>query len=110
MDPLEKGVLAKFTGKHLCSSLFLNNVYKQTFTMFFKIIVLKKFVNFTVNTCLGVFFDKVAGPQNSNFNKKTPTQIFPAKLAKSPALASACLRFPLCNFVKKETPAKMFFL
>ena len=26
-----------------------------------------------------------------------------------PAAGSAGLRFPACNFVKKETPAKMFF-
>ena len=45
------------------------------------------------------------------------TDIFPAKFAKflrapcftSPAAASAGLRFPARNFVKKETPAKMFF-
>ena len=28
----------------------------------------------------------------------------------SPAATSAGLRFPTCNFVKKEAPAKMFFL
>ena len=27
----------------------------------------------------------------------------------SPVAASSSLRFPACNFVKKETPAKMFF-
>ena len=88
--------------------------------MFFKTIVIKKFVNFTEKTCVGVFFNKVAGPQNSNFiKKKTPTQIFSSEIYKilkntlfyrSPATASACLRFPACNFVKKEIQAKMFFL
>ena len=51
--------------------------------MFFKIIVFKKFVNFTENTCVGVFFNKAAGPQNSNFIKKRLQQrFFPAKFAK----------------------------
>ena len=86
--------------------------------MFFKTIVIKKFVNFTEKTCVGVFFNKVAGPQNSNFIQKRLQQIFfPVKFAKflrttcfaSPAAASASLRFPACNFVKQETPAKMFF-
>ena len=38
--------------------------------MFFKIIVLKKFQNSQESTCAGVFFNKVAGPQNCNFIKK----------------------------------------
>ena len=73
------------------------------------------------NTCVGVFFNKVAGPQNSNFIKERfQHRIFPAKFAKflrtpcltdeSPGAASAGLRFPACNFVKKAAPAKMFFL
>ena len=84
--------------------------------MFFKTIVIKKFVNFTEKTCVGVFFNKVAGPQNSNFIKKRlQHRFFPAKFAKlfyrlSLAAASAGLRFPACNFVKKETQAKKFFL
>ena len=87
--------------------------------MFFKTIVIKKFVNFTEKTCVGVFFNKVAGPQNSNFIKKRLQHRFcSSKICKifkntlfykSPAAASAGLRFPACNFVKKETPAKMFF-
>ena len=82
--------------------------------MFFKI-VLKKFVNFTEKICVGVFFNKVAGSQNSSFIKKRlQHRIFPAKFEntlfyRSPVAASAYLRFPGCNFVKKETPAKMFF-
>ena len=38
--------------------------------MFFKKIVAKEFIKFTGNICVGVFFTKVAGPQNSNFVKK----------------------------------------
>ena len=72
--------------------------------MFLKIIVLKKFVNFTKKTCVGVFFNKVAGPQNFNFIKRDSN-----KDSRSPVAASASLRFPACNFVKKENPAKMFF-
>ena len=71
--------------------------------MFFKTIVIKKFGNFTEKTCAGVFFNKVAGPQNSNFiQKRLQQRFFPVKFAKflrtSPAAASASLRFPACNF------------
>ena len=87
--------------------------------MFFKTIVIKKFVNFTKKTCVRVFFNKVAGPQNSNFIQKRPQQrFFPVKFVKifknnlfyrlSPAAASASLRFPACNFAKNENSAKMF--
>ena len=38
--------------------------------MFFKIVVLKIFDNFTRNICVGVFFNKVTGPQACNFLKK----------------------------------------
>ena len=84
--------------------------------MFFKIIVPKKFVNFTENTCVGLFFNKVAGPQNSNFIKKRLQQrFFPPKFAKffrTTCFMTACagLRFPASYFVKKENPAKVFFL
>ena len=55
--------------------------------MLFKIIVLKKFTNSTEKH-LGVFFNKVAGPQNSNFIKKRlQLRFFPAKFVK-------CLRTP----------------
>ena len=55
--------------------------------MLFKIIVLKKFTNSTEKH-LGVFFNKVAGPQNSNFIKKRlQHRFFPAKFVK-------CLRTP----------------
>ena len=83
--------------------------------MFFKITVLKKFKNFTENTCVGVFFNKVAGPQSSNFIKKRLQQrFFTPKFAKFLrttcfTAAAAGLRFPACNFVKKENPPKMFF-
>ena len=83
--------------------------------MFFRSIVIKTFVNFTEKTCVGVFFDKVVGPQNSNFIQKWLQQrFFLVKFSKSlratcfPAAASASLRFPAWNFVKKENLAKMF--
>ena len=74
---------------------------------------MKKIVNFTEKTCVGVFFNKVAGPQNSNFiQKRLQQRFFPVKFVKfanffennpfyrlSPAAASASLRFPACNFV-----------
>ena len=65
---------------------------------------------------MGVFFNKVAGPQNYIFIKKrVQHRYFPEKLATFlrticfTAAASAGLRFPTCNFVKNETPVKMFF-
>ena len=83
--------------------------------MFFRSIVIKTFVNFREKTCVGVFFDKVVGPQNSNFIQKWLQQrFFLVKFSKSlratcfPAAASASLRFPAWNFVKKENLAKMF--
>ena len=36
--------------------------------MFFKVIALKKFEK--ESTCIGLFFNKVADPQNCKFNKK----------------------------------------
>ena len=57
--------------------------------MFFKTIVIKKFVNFTEKTCVGIFFNKVAGPQNSNFiQKRLQERLFPVKFAKF--LRTAC--------------------
>ena len=61
------------------------------------------------------FFNKVAGPQNSNFIKKRlHHRFFPLKFAKflgnlvleTPASASDSFRFSACNFIKKETPLK----
>ena len=83
--------------------------------MFFKTIAIKKFVNFTEKTCVGIFFNKDAGPQNSNFiQKRLQQRFFPVKFVNNlfyrlpPAAASASLRFPACNFAKKENPAKVF--
>ena len=47
--------------------------------------------------------------------KRLQHRFFPAKFEKllrtpSPAATSAGLRLPACNFVKKKTPTKMFFL
>ena len=68
--------------------------------MLFKIIVLKKFTNST-GKHLGVFFNKVAGPQNFNvIKKRLQHSFFPAKFLKflrTPcftAAVSASLRFP----------------
>ena len=87
--------------------------------MFFKIIILKNFEILQECTCVRVFFNKVAGPQNCNFTKKRlQVRFFPVKFAKylrkpcfteSPVAASDSFRFPACNFIKRKTPAKMFF-
>ena len=51
--------------------------------IFFKIVVLKIFKNFTRNICIGVFFNKVTGPQACNFIKKKPQhRCFCAKFLK----------------------------
>ena len=50
--------------------------------MFFKTIVMKKIVNFTEKTCVVVFFNKVAGPENSNFiQKRLQQRLFPVQFA-----------------------------
>ena len=84
--------------------------------MFFKINVLKKFENFTGKHQCWSLLSQSSGPQISNFIKKRlQHRFFPVKFAKilrtqSPAAASAVWRFPTCNFVKNETPAKMFLV
>ena len=62
-----------FTGKHLSCSLFLNQVQKQTFTDVLQSncsLFLKSLQTSQESTCVGVFFNKVAGPQNCKFIKK----------------------------------------
>ena len=55
----------------------------------------------------------------TSLKRYSNTDFFPANLQNfyehlvlqtPPAAASAGLRFPACNFVKKGTPAKIFFL
>ena len=74
---------------------------------------------FQESTCVRVFINKVAGPQNCNFIKETPTQIVSCEIWEifkntffyrtSPVAAFDRLRFPACNVITKETPAKIFF-
>ena len=55
----------------------------QSLQMFFKIVALKNFVNFTGKHLCRRLFNKVAGPQNSNFiRKRLQNRCFPAKFAK----------------------------
>ena len=85
------------------------------------------------SACAGVFFNKVAGPQNCNVIKKGPQDRFfaikfseedlwtagsetPVHLFKnnffyrtSPVAASDIFKFPACCFIRKGTPAKTFF-
>ena len=57
--------------------------------MLFKASIIKKFVKFTEKTRVGPFFNKVAGPQNSNFiQKRLQQSFFPVKFAKF--LRTAC--------------------
>ena len=53
-----------FTGKHLSCSLFFN-VLQSNCSLF-----LKSLQTSQESTCVGVFFNKVAGPQNCKFIKK----------------------------------------
>ena len=80
--------------------------------------LLNNLQNSQENTCVGVFFNKFAGPQYSNFIKKRlHHRYFPVKFSKflrtscfaSPAAASAILRFPACIFFKKGDPDKDAF-
>ena len=51
--------------------------------MFFKIVVLKTFANFTGTICLGIFFNKVSNPQKCNFvNKWLQRRCFSVKFTK----------------------------
>ena len=88
--------------------------------MFFKIVALKNFANFTgKHLYRSLFLNKVAGFRNSNFIKKTPTQVFSSAVAEifkntffyrtSSVAASHSFKSPACNFIKNVTPAKMFF-
>ena len=77
--------------------------------MFLKIIVLKKFANFTGKHRIGVFFNKVAGPHNSNSIKKRPQHRFsPVKFKDtlfyrtSPVTTSDSFRFPAATLLKNR--------
>ena len=70
------------------------------------------------STGVRVFFNKVAGPQNCNFIKKTLTQVCSCEIEifqnnlfyrTSTLAVFESFRFPACSSIKKETPAKMFF-
>ena len=83
--------------------------------MFFKIIVLKKSVNFTGKNLSESSLIKLQALRTPNFIKKRlQHRFFSAKFPKfsrTPSVAaSAGLRFPACNFVKKETQTKKLFL
>ena len=70
------------------------------------------------STRVGVFLNKVPGPQNWSFIE-TPPYVFSYEICEiskntlfyraSPTVDSKSFWFPVCNFIKKETPAKMFF-
>ena len=86
--------------------------------MFFKIIALKSLQISQKITCVGVFFNKVAGPQNCYFIKKRlQHRFFPVKFAKflrapcftSTVAASESFGFPACNFMKKKLRQRFFF-
>ena len=82
--------------------------------MFFKVIVLKKFANFT-----GKHLCQSCMPSELQlYLKRTPTQVFSSEICEvfnnnllsrtSPVDTSDSFRFPACNFIKTETPAMMF--
>ena len=86
--------------------------------MFFKTIVIKKFVNFTEKHVSEFSLRKLQALRTPTLFKRDSNTEFSFEICKifknnlfyrlSPAAASASLRFPACNFVKKENPAKMF--
>ena len=58
-------------GKHLCWSLFINKVQKQTFTDVLQNNCSQQVLQISQESnCVGVFFNKVAGLQKCNFIKK----------------------------------------
>ena len=91
------------------------------------------------STCVGVFFNEIAGPQNCNFIKKrlqdnsfefcelfkntyfvkdlwtagseTLVYLFNSFFyGTSPVTASESFRFPTCNFIKKETQTQFLWI
>ena len=89
VDPLEKRcyrIINKITGKHLCSSLFLSNVYKQTFTDVLQSNCFLKVCKFCRNTCVGVFFNKLQ-------NRFSPAKF--AKFLETPCFADYLQRLLL---------------
>ena len=86
--------------------------------MFFEIIVLKKLQMSQENTSVGVFFNKVASPQNCNFIKEELQQVFSCEICeilksallyrKSPVVAYNSFKFPACNFIKKRLWQRCF--
>ena len=59
-------------GKHLCWSLFINKVQKQTFTDVLQNNCSQQVLQISQESnCVGVFFNKVAGLQKCNFIKKS---------------------------------------
>ena len=113
VDALE--LVSKFTGKHLCWSLFLNKFRSSLSQMLFKLVVLKNIANFTgKHLCQSLFLMKFQAFRTATLLKKDSCEI--CKIFKnilfswaSPVVAPDSFRFPAWNFVEKEIPAKMFF-
>ena len=96
---------------HVCWSLFL----KRNLEVDIHRCSSKKLQISQESICVGLFFNKVASPQNCNFIKKrfqhrSICEIFRSTLfyRTSPVATSESFRFHACNFIKKETPAKCF--
>ena len=66
-------------GQNQCSTLvlkkFLTHFRSSRSQMFFKVGVLKSFGNSQGNTCVGVIFNKVVGPQ-ALFKRDSKTDVF----------------------------------
>ena len=89
--------------------------------MFFKMVALKilQFHSFIGKHLYGSLFNKVADPQNITLLKSdSSTGAFLWNLRSfseylffgtSPVAACDSFKFSACNFIKKETPAKIFF-
>ena len=120
----KKGVLkdfAKFTGKRLCQSLFINKGRSSRPKVFCKKGVLGNFAKFTgKHLCQSLFFNKVAGGACNFIKKETLAQVFSCEFCeiskntfsqRTPLVGAsqenACARVSLLikayNFIKKET-------
>ena len=87
--------------------------------MFFKIIVLKKVCKFHRKTLVsGSSLIKLQAPRTVTLLKRGSNTGFSCNICEpfknilfyrtSPVAASENFRFPACDFIKRETPAKMF--
>ena len=98
-----------------CVGVSFSITLEAVVEMFFKIVFLKNFANFTGNhLCRRLFLIKLQALRSATLLKRDSCEI--CEIFKntlfywtSTVAVSDSFRFAACNFIKKEIPAKMFF-